>query len=75
MGEKVGRNEIVDKILLNTTNILSLIYGRIYFPVYSNSLKQIARLLGYSWSDETASGINSIVWCARFRGNAVNAAL
>lgn len=62
MRAKVGRNEIVDKILLNATNVLSLIYGRIYFPVYSNNLKEIARLLGYSWSDETASGINSIVW-------------
>lgn len=62
MREKIVRNGIIDKILLNSTNVLSLIYGRIYFPVYSNSLKPIARLLGYSWADETASGIKSIVW-------------
>lgn len=62
MREKIVGNAIIDKILLNSTNVLSLIYGRIYFPIYSNSLKHIARLLGYSWADETASGINSIVW-------------
>lgn len=58
----VQQDGIIEKLLLNSTNLLSQIYGRIYFPVYSNSLKHIARLLGYSWADEAASGINSIVW-------------
>jgi predicted RecB family nuclease len=53
---------IIDKILQNSTNVLSLIYGHIYFPGYSNGLKHIAPLLGYSWSDNHASGINSLVW-------------
>lgn len=62
MREKIVQQDRIEKLLLNSTNVLSQIYGRIYFPVYSNSLKHIARLLGYSWADETASGINSIVW-------------
>jgi len=59
---RIDRDVIIDKILVNSTNVIALIYGRIYFPVYSNSLKHIARLLGYSWADDQASGINSIVW-------------
>ncbi|MGA2402910.1 MAG: TM0106 family RecB-like putative nuclease [Syntrophobacteraceae bacterium] len=52
----------IDKVLANATNLLSLIYGRVYFPVYSNGLKDIASFLGYSWSDRCPSGINSIAW-------------
>ena len=62
MREKTALTEIIDKLLQNSTNILSVIYGRIYFPVYSNGLKHIAPLLGFSWSDNQASGINSIIW-------------
>jgi predicted RecB family nuclease len=31
------------------TNLLSLINGQVYFPTYSNSLKSIARWLGFEW--------------------------
>ena len=62
MREKTELTETIDKILQNSTNVLSLIYGHIYFPVYSNGLKHIAPLLGFSWSDNYASAINSIVW-------------
>jgi len=60
--EKIPEDPIIDKILCNSTNVLSKIYGRLYFPTFSNSLKHLARLLGFAWSDEQASGINSIVW-------------
>lgn len=62
MREKSAFPESIDNLLQNSTNVLSLIYGHIYFPVYSNGLKHIAPLLGFSWSDNQASGINSIVW-------------
>lgn len=54
--------EAIDEILQNATNILSLVYGRVYFPVHSNSLKNVARSLGFEWTDSAASGINSIAW-------------
>ena len=46
----------------NVTNVLSLIFRKIYFPTYSNRLKDIGQFLGYSWSPPNASGLHSIVW-------------
>jgi predicted RecB family nuclease len=43
-------------------NLTDLIYGRVYFPVRSNSLKAIGEHLGVSWSEPQASGLQSLVW-------------
>jgi len=43
-------------------NINTCIYGKLYFPVYSNSLKDICNYLGLTWSSPNASGLQSIVW-------------
>ncbi|MEW6419623.1 MAG: TM0106 family RecB-like putative nuclease [Nitrospirota bacterium] len=53
-----GDSELLKKIKSRTFNILSAIYGRIYFPTYSNDLKSIALFLGFHWSDPNASGLN-----------------
>ncbi len=45
-----------------SVNILSLIFAQVYFPTYSNGLKEIARFLGYEWSDPSSSGLQSVVW-------------
>ena len=37
----------VDRILERATNVLSVIHQHIYFPVYSNSLKDIGRFSGF----------------------------
>ncbi|MBE0427612.1 MAG: TM0106 family RecB-like putative nuclease [Nitrospirae bacterium] len=57
-----GDSELLKKIKSRTFNILSAIYGRIYFPTYSNDLKSIALFLGFHWSDPNASGLQSILW-------------
>jgi predicted RecB family nuclease len=31
------------------TNVLSTLYAKAYFPTYSNSLKDVATILGYVW--------------------------
>ena len=62
MRSLVQPSESIDRVLAYSTNILSLIYGRIYFPVYSNSLKHIAPFLGYTWADRSGTGTNSMVW-------------
>ena len=59
-------DETIDKILQNAINILSIIYLNIYFPTYSNELKEIAGYLGIQWTDKNASGIQSLVWRARW---------
>ncbi len=41
-------------------NLLSCIFARVYFPSYSNGLKENARFLGFEWSDKTADGLQAI---------------
>jgi predicted RecB family nuclease len=43
-------------------NLLSLIFATVYFPSYSNGLKENARFLGFEWSDTTAGGLQAIAW-------------
>ena len=60
LGERYGTptKTIIERLL----NVNTCIYGKIYFPVYSNSLKDICNYLGLSWSSPNASGLQSIVW-------------
>ena len=51
-------NKIIDK----SVNVLPLINKAIYFPTYSNGLKDIAEILDFHWTFENASGLHSIYW-------------
>ncbi len=53
---------MLDRIVEASTNVLTLINSQVYFPTYSNSLKDIASYLGFKWTDANASGIQSIIW-------------
>ena len=57
-----GREALVKQLNSSCINVLSFIYGHIYFPTYSNDLKSIASCLGFRWSNPDASGIQSLVW-------------
>jgi predicted RecB family nuclease len=52
----------VSKALETSINLLSVIFGQIYFPTYSNRLKEIAGWLGFKWSEQEASGLQAIIW-------------
>ena len=43
-------------------NLVSFLFAQVYFPTYSNALKEIASWLGYKWSSTTPSGTQSIIW-------------
>jgi predicted RecB family nuclease len=43
-------------------NVHKQIYGKVYFPVYSNRLKDVVRFVGATWTHPDASGLQSIVW-------------
>lgn len=43
-------------------NISNSIFGKIYFPVYSNRLKELGNYIGATWTSDNASGIQSLVW-------------
>ena len=52
----------LDVAIKHATNLLSLVFAQIYFPTFSNGLKDIAGCLGYRWSGSPASGLEAIVW-------------
>ncbi len=52
----------LDVILGKCTNVLSALYPHVYFPTYSNSLKDIGRIVGDACSINEATGLHSIVW-------------
>jgi predicted RecB family nuclease len=56
-----GETDLLEKLQSHAFNILSAIYGYIYFPVYSNDLKSIASFLGFKWSNDNASGLRSLL--------------
>lgn len=56
------RKDIVKRMLDNSINVISLIYGNIYFPTYSNSLKNIANYLGFTWNIKFTTGLDAIYW-------------
>jgi hypothetical protein len=47
-------------------NLNSQVYGAVYFPVRSNSLKVLGKFLGASWTAPDASGLQSLVWRYRW---------
>jgi predicted RecB family nuclease len=54
-------NSVPEKAISSGLNLLSIIFAKVYFPTFSNSLKELAGYLGLNWSDPQASGLRSIV--------------
>jgi predicted RecB family nuclease len=52
----------IKKIIENSFNVLTLFSKDMYFPTYTNGLKDIANYLEFYWTDEKASGYQSIIW-------------
>ena len=52
----------LDQLIRESVNLLAVIYAKIYFPTYSNGLKEIAQYLGFHWSERDASGLNALLW-------------
>ena len=59
----------IAKALAEPINILSYIFAHIYFPAFSNGLKDRARLLGFEWTETNASGASTIVWRSEWEGS------
>jgi predicted RecB family nuclease len=59
----------IDAILERATNVLSVIHPHIYFPTYSNGLKDIGRFLGCQRTHENATGLQTIVWRKGWEAN------
>ena len=55
--ESVAANAIATAI-----NLVSVLFSKIYFPTFSNGLKEIGCWLGFAWSETKASGLHAILW-------------
>jgi predicted RecB family nuclease len=49
-------------LLPRLVNVNSLVFGKVYLPARSNSLKDLGACVGASWSTPDASGLRSIAW-------------
>ena len=52
----------IAKAIGSMVNLVSVIFAQIYFPTFSNGLKEIAEYLGFTWSTRIASGVQTIGW-------------
>ena len=65
MMERRGKPQdesVAAKAIGSAINLVSVMFAKIYFQTYSNSLKEIARHLNFEWSDANATGTGSIAW-------------
>ena len=62
----IGNPAFLDQLISSALNLLSMIYAHVYFPTYSNGLKEVAHYLGFRWSDSAASGLTALVWRAQW---------
>ena len=50
------------KLLGSAINLVSTIFSTIYFPTFSNGLKEIAGSLAFRWSCPNSSGAETVAW-------------
>jgi predicted RecB family nuclease len=48
--------EFVEQLIGKSINLVQWIYRTVYFPTFSNSLKEVGRYLGFQWEWANASG-------------------
>src|SRR5436853_5972478 len=51
-----------ESVTKRLVNVNKHIYGKVYFPVWSNRLKDIGHFIGAQWTSPHASGLQSLVW-------------
>ena len=61
-----NESDLIDQIQSHSCNLLSVFFTNIYLPTYTNGLKDVGKYIGFQWSDEKASGLQSLVWRKRW---------
>ena len=60
--DSLAASTLADQLASSALNLISFTYAQIYFPTYSNTLKEIGRFLGFRWSSGDVSGLNALLW-------------
>jgi len=58
----VGSASQLDDLTSSAQNLLSVIYPHVYFPTYTNGLKDVAAYLGFRWSSDSPSRLAALGW-------------
>ena len=60
-GEPAEGSRLAETIS-SAVNLLSVTFANVYFPTFSNGIKEIARYLEFEWENPAGSGLQSIIW-------------
>ncbi|MCH7688927.1 MAG: TM0106 family RecB-like putative nuclease, partial [Planctomycetes bacterium] len=58
-----------DALLNRLVNVNGHVFGKVYFPARSNSLKDLGAIVGATWDSSLQSGLQSLVWRHRWETN------
>ena len=58
--------EELSKLIDRSIDLYKFIYPCIYFPTYTNSLKEISKFLGYKWRHDNLLPLQSVIWRKRW---------
>jgi predicted RecB family nuclease len=65
MGKRYGMPPVEStaaRAIQKSINLLSVIFAQVYFPTFSNRLKEVGRFLGASWTGPLKSGFQSLAY-------------
>ena len=67
-GEPVEGSRLAEAIS-SAVNLLSVMFAKVYFPTFSNGIKEIASYLGFKWENPADSGLQSIIWRSQWEAS------
>jgi predicted RecB family nuclease len=67
-GELVGGARLAEA-LSSAVNLLAVTFAKVYFPTFSNGIKEIAKYLGFEWEDPAGSGLQAIIWRSQWEAS------
>jgi predicted RecB family nuclease len=60
-------DHLIRHLIERAVNVLVIVHKHLYFPTYSNGLKDIGSYLGCSWTDVDAAGVQAVVWRTKWQ--------
>ena len=57
------------EVISSAVNLLSVTFAKVYFPTFSNGIKEIAGYLGFEWENPAGSGLQSIIWHSQWEAS------
>jgi predicted RecB family nuclease len=67
-GEPVGGSRLAE-VISSAVNLLSVMFAKVYFPTFSNGIKEIAKFLQFEWKNPASGGLQSIIWRSQWEAS------